>query len=186
MDTKIIIAVVVVLIILIVGGGVFYYVMTQSDKPEGDIPPPDDAGSSPPNLPRIVRVEKDDGNLYIRELEIYVDGQNIAPGSIARISKAKGQWGANKINDEVIPSGNEWWHKDWNFAQAKSGNPRFVELELPAATPIDKIVVYNRYDSNREAIIGARVKILNSNRSKLWEKTFEEEFGKKEFTFGSW
>lgn len=163
------VAIIIVLIIIVIGMGVYFTTKKNGDKTR---------------MPLYVRVEKDDGNLYLRELEVFVNGKNIAPESKATISKARWQWTVDQINDEVIPR--SYRHKDKNYAHTKTGSPRFMQLELPSPVPIEKIIVYNRYDDNRKAIIGARIMLLDSTRTTLWSHTFEEEFLEKSFTFDQW
>ncbi len=126
---------------------------------------------------KFVRVELPGAQriLSLAEVEVFSNGQNIAPqGSATQSSTAfegvaqraidgntDGQYfGSNSVTHSAANSTDPWW-----------------EVELQDKSPIERIVVWNRTDGGAaimQRLAGALVKVLDEQRQVVWEGRIDD------------
>lgn len=128
---------------------------------------PPDAKAAP--QARYVRVELpgEKKMLQLAEVQVFSGTENIAPKGVAKQSSMYTDAAAKRAND-----GNT----DGNYAKlsvshtAGSDNDPWWEVDLKAASPVDRVVVWNRTDGNvRNRLDGFRVVLLDDKRQIVWK-----------------
>ena len=128
---------------------------------------PPDAKSAP--QARYVRVELPGVKkmLQLAEVQVFSGAENIAPKGVAKQSSMYTDAAAKRAND-----GNT----EGNYAKLSvshtsgSDNDPWWEVDLKAASPVDRVVVWNRTDGNvRNRLDGFRVVLLDDKRQIVWK-----------------
>lgn len=123
-------------------------------------------------IARFVRVEHPGANriLSLAEVEVFSDGKNIAPMGAA--SQSSTDFGGEAVKAiDGNSDGNYFQSNSVTHSKADSTDP-WWEVDLKGQLPIERIVVWNRTDggaSIMDRLKGAVVKVLDENRSVLWE-----------------
>lgn len=117
-------------------------------------------------LGQIVRIElTEKTKLYLAEVQVFVGGNNIAPGKTAtQSSNLTDSYGAgNAIDGDTTDAG---------FSESATGfeeNP-FWEVNLGSVVDIEKIVVHNVTGNNAARLDGFKISILNNKRQVVSSK----------------
>ena len=108
-----------------------------------------------------IRDSLNNGGIHISEIQIWINGTNVAPSATVT-SSGDGTWsgwgGKEKINDEQHLDGSQGWHSDNN-------RPAFIQLELSTKYSIEQlesVVIYNR-SANLGAAIGSSLQLIDDS-----------------------
>jgi hypothetical protein len=125
-----------------------------------------------PVAARFVRVEAPGPKrfLSLAEVQVFSAGQNVAPKGTPSQSSTDYLGDANRAVD-----GNT----DGNYDSARSTthtrqeNDPWWELDLGTALPVETVALWNRTDGSGERLANSRVKLLDANRTVVWETKIE-------------
>ena len=137
------------------------------------LPDVDRAADNPvkqiPVKPRYVRIELAGRKiLSLAEVEVFVDGENIASDGKATQSSVYKTGTANLANDGNT-SGD---YADESTTHTNNQNNPWWELDLGTAQQLDRIVVWNRTDGNYSPRLnGFRLVLLDEDRNEIFTAT---------------
>ena len=120
---------------------------------------------------RYVRVELPgkDRVLALAEVQVFSNGDNLAPGATSRQSSTAGDSVAKFANDGRT-NGNAEKAAVTSLTE-KSENP-WWELDLKTTSAVERVVLWKRTDGNFGAeLAGAKVSLLDENRALVWSTT---------------
>ena len=117
-----------------------------------------------------VDIPKPEATLSLAEVEVFVDGKNVAPGGTAAQSTTA--WGGEAKraidgNTSDKYSSNSITHTTENLP-----DPTW-EVDLGRVVPVEKVVVWNRGDGYGQRLRGVRVTLADGARKVAWEETRE-------------
>ena len=117
---------------------------------------------------RFVRLELPTPNAFLSlaEIEIFVDGNNIA-GSGQASQSSTAYSGLAELAIDGNTDGDYKRGKSVTHT-AKQNNP-WWELKLDQGYELDRIVVWNRNENLHERLNGVEISVLDSNRKRLWK-----------------
>jgi hypothetical protein len=128
---------------------------------------PPDAKAAP--LARFVRVELPGAKkmLQLAEVQVFSGAENLAPKGVASHSSQYQDAAAKRANDGNT-SGE---YKNGSVAHTSGNdNDPWWEVDLKAAKPVDRVVVWNRTDGNvHTRLEGFRVVLLDDKRQIVWK-----------------
>ncbi len=114
-----------------------------------------------------VDIPKDAATLSLSEVEVYVNGQNVAPrGTASQYMTAHGAGPERAIDGNVSP----YWENNTITHTPEGMTHPVWELDLGAELPIEKIAVYNRGENWGYRLNGFRVTLSDGARQILWEE----------------
>lgn len=114
-----------------------------------------------------IDLPREAATLSLAEVEVFVNGTNIAPKSIATQSDTAHGAPASRAIDGNISG--VWEHNTITHTPENSNHPAW-ELDLGGVYPIEKIVVWNR-DILSDRLNGFRVTLSDATRVIQWEAT---------------
>jgi hypothetical protein len=123
---------------------------------------------------RYLRVELPgrDKVLSLAEVQVFGNGDNIASTGEATQSSTVGDGVAKLAIDNKTGGNSE--KMSLTSVTESSENP-WWELDLKSTQAVERVVVWNRTDGNfGERLAGARVSLLDEQRSVVWTKTMEQ------------
>jgi hypothetical protein len=127
---------------------------------------PPDAKAAP--QARFVRVELPGPKkmLQLAEVQVFSGAENIAPKGVAKQSSMYTDAAAKRANDGNT-SGE---YKNGSVAHTSGNdNDPWWEVDLKAAKPVDRVVVWNRLDGVSKRLDGFRVVLLDEKRQIVWK-----------------
>ncbi|MBK8093472.1 MAG: DUF1549 domain-containing protein [Verrucomicrobiaceae bacterium] len=127
---------------------------------------PPDAKSAP--LTRFVRVELPGPKkmLQLAEVQVFSGAENIAPKGVASHSSQYQDAAAKRANDGNTDG--DYKKGSVSHTSGNDDNP-WWEVDLKAAKPVDRVVVWNRLDGVSKRLDGFRVVLLDEKRQILWK-----------------
>jgi hypothetical protein len=127
---------------------------------------PPDAKAAP--LARFVRVELPGPKkmLQLAEVQVFSGAENIAPKGVASHSSQYQDAAAKRANDGNTDGD---YKKGSVSHTAGTDNDPWWEVDLKAAKPVDRVVVWNRLDGVSKRLDGFRVVLLDEKRQILWK-----------------
>ncbi len=138
------------------------FVLTQL---KAEMVPPD-AKAAP--QARFVRVELPGPKklLQLAEVQVFSGAENIAPKGVAKQSSMYADAAAKRANDGNT---NGEYAKGSVAHTSGNDNDPWWEVDLKAAKPVDRVVVWNRTDDNvGKRLDGFRVLLLDEKRQIVW------------------
>ena len=142
-------------------------------------------GKEKPTAGRFVRIELP-GNqrtLTLAEVEVMSDGQNVArKGKASQINTASGGNASRGIDGNKSGS-----YNDGGQTHTREGIPNpWWEVDLGREFPVQKILVYNRTDTNlSDRLKGFTLKVLDKDRKVVFETKNNPPKDKSEFAVGT-
>ncbi len=121
---------------------------------------------------RFVRIEIPGSGkfLHIAELQVFRQGENLAPKGKARQSSTGFGGEASRANDGNT-DGSYQKHSVTHTNQ--ESNP-WLEIDLGKDQPVERVVVWNRADGVQARLDGAIVSLLDARRETVWKKTLKK------------
>lgn len=123
---------------------------------------------------RYLRVELPgkDRVLSLAEVQVFGNGDNVAPAGEATQSSTAGE-GVAKLAIDGKTNGN--LDKTNPPSATESSENPWWELDLKSAQSVERVVVWNRTDGKLgERLAGARVALLDEQRAAVWMTTLEK------------
>ncbi|MBC7368708.1 MAG: DUF1553 domain-containing protein [Undibacterium sp.] len=123
---------------------------------------------------RYLRVELPgkDKALSLAEVQVFGNGDNVAPGGDATQSSTMGE-GVAKLAIDGKTNGNA--EKANPPALTEMSENPWWELDLKSAQAVERVVIWNRTDGKLgERLAGARVTLLDEQRTEVWTRTLEQ------------
>ncbi len=115
-----------------------------------------------------IDIPKDSATLSLSEVEVYVNGKNIAPqGTANQFTTAHNAPASRAIDGNTSP---RWDDNTITHTPEGMKHPAW-ELDLGTEQPIEKIAVYNRGEGLGHRLDGFRVTLSDNARTVLWEDT---------------
>lgn len=105
--------------------------------------------------------------IHLAELQAFSDGVNVAVDGKAKQSSTDFGGKANYVND----GNTDGDYKKKSVSHTSSETDPWVEIDLGATKPIDRITVWNRTDGGEAIALrlkGFRISLLNEQREVLW------------------
>jgi Protein of unknown function (DUF1553)/Protein of unknown function (DUF1549)/Planctomycete cytochrome C len=132
---------------------------------KAEVVPPD---AKAPAQARFVRVELpgEKKMLQLAEVQVFSGAENIAPNGTAKQSSQYADAAAKRANDGNTDGD---YQKGSVAHTAGTDNDPWWELDLKAAKPVDRVVVWNRTDGVSERLDGFRVVLLDEKRQIVWK-----------------
>lgn len=129
---------------------------------------------------RYVRVESPGKQrfLHLAEIQVFSGAENVALRGKASLSTTDFGGTAERGNDGN--TNGHYYEGNSVFHTALQDDP-WWEVDLHAATPVDKVVLWNRTDGAGERFKNSRVTLLDENRKPLWEQAIIEAPASMEF-----
>jgi len=128
-----------------------------------------DAASRSPDG-KIVRIELGGaGVLTLAEVQVFSGGKNIAPTGKAKQSSTDFSGDASR----AIDGNTNGSYSSGSQTHTKGDSQPWWELELPAETPIDSIVIWNRTDDNGKfagRLDGFKISVMDKDRKEVFSK----------------
>ena len=127
---------------------------------------PPDAKAAP--QARFVRVELPGPKkmLQLAEVQVFSGAENIAPKGVASHSSQYQDAAAKRANDGNTDGD---YKKGSVSHTAGTDNDPWWEVDLKAAKPVDRVVVWNRLDGVSKRLDGFRVVLLDEKRQTVWK-----------------
>ncbi len=114
-----------------------------------------------------VDIPKEAATLSLSEVEVFVNGKNIAPtGKATQSNTAHNAKAERAIDGNCSP----FWNHDTITHTPENSNHPAWELDLGSEYPIDKITLWNRSEGMLgDRLNGVRVTLSNANREIVWD-----------------
>ncbi|WP_461782792.1 DUF1553 domain-containing protein [Prosthecobacter sp.] len=127
---------------------------------------PSDAKAAP--LARFVRVELPGAKMMLQlaEVQVFSAAENIALKGVASHSSQYQDAAAKRANDGNTDG--DYKKGSVSHTSGNDDNP-WWEVDLKAAKPVDRVVVWNRLDGVSKRLDGFRVVLLDEKRQILWK-----------------
>ncbi|GIW91425.1 MAG: hypothetical protein KatS3mg109_1857 [Pirellulaceae bacterium] len=128
-----------------------------------------DSGEAKVPHGRFVRIELPGKSriLSLAEVQVFRDGRNVAPEGQATQSSTDFGGEARRAIDGNTDG--RYYEAQSTSHTAQSDDP-WWEVQLPAAGPIERIVIWNRTDNNLQSRLdGFRLVVLDEQRRVVWE-----------------
>jgi hypothetical protein len=127
---------------------------------------PPDAKAAP--QARFVRVELPGAKkmLQLAEVQVFSGAENLAPKGVASHSSQYQDAAAKRANDGNTDG--DYKKGSVSHTSGNDDNP-WWEVDLKAAKPVDRVVVWNRLDGVSKRLDGFRVVLLDEKRQILWK-----------------
>lgn len=131
-------------------------------------------------LARFVRVESPGKKrfLHLAEVQVFSGAENAALRGKASLSTTAFGGAAERAIDGNT-NGN-YYEANSVFHTEEQDDP-WWEVDLQAATPVDKVVLWNRTDGAGDRFKNSKVILLDENRKPLWEQAITEAPASMEF-----
>ena len=117
-------------------------------------------------IARYVRIELKNQFLHLAEVQVFSGGENIARRGEAKQSSTY----ADAVAARAIDGNTTGEYDKQSVAHTENENDPWWEVDLKAAHPIERIVVWNRAEAG-ERLKGFRVVALDEQRKVVWEKS---------------
>ena len=117
---------------------------------------------------RYLRIELpgDKKMIHLAEIEIFSEGENVAPQGTATQSSTDFGGEASR----VIDGNTDGEYIGKSVSHTGVGPNPWLEIDLGRVRPIDSFRIWNRTDGLENRLEGYRIKILDSARNLLWER----------------
>ena len=119
---------------------------------------------------RFVRVSMTGAKkiLALAEVEVFSHGDNVAPKGTATQSSTAYNGDAKRANDGNTEGD---FFKGQSVSHTETGKDPWWEVDLGAATDVERIVIWNRTDNNLGSrLADFRVSVLDDARKPVWEQ----------------
>ncbi|MDO5462916.1 MAG: SUMF1/EgtB/PvdO family nonheme iron enzyme [bacterium] len=115
----------------------------------------------------IVDIPKESATLSLSEVEVFVNGKNIAPqGKASQSNTAHNALASRAIDGNCSPS----WNANTITHTPENGVEPAWELDLGADYPIEKIALWNRVEGTiGDRLNGVRVTLADAERKIVWD-----------------
>lgn len=120
---------------------------------------------------RYLRIELpgDKKMIHLAEVEIFSEGQNIAPRGTATQNSTDFGGEASR----VIDGNTDGEYIGKSVSHTGVGKNPWLEIDLGKSHPIESFRIWNRTDGLESRLAGYRIKILDSARNLIWERAPE-------------
>ena len=135
--------------------------------------PANGRGENQPVQGRFIRVESAASKDYLHfaEIEVYVNGKNVAVKKPVKASSTLGSFTPEKAVDGVV---RYTWGNDASLWSSAGRGNQWWELDLGAEMPIEKVVLHNRLDCCQERLAGATLAVLDKERRSVGRMTVDD------------
>lgn len=112
--------------------------------------------------------------MSLAEVQIFSNGQNIAPGKKATQSSTYSGGAA----EHAIDSNTDGVYANGSMTHTMNSTNEWWELDLNAVTPVERIVLWNRTDCAMERLAGVTVALMDEKRNSVWSTKTQADPGR--------
>jgi hypothetical protein len=102
--------------------------------------------------------------LSLAEVQVFSRGKNVAKGCATFQSSVASGGSPGR----AVDGNTDGTYNNQSVTHTREENEPWWEVELPRPLTVDKVVVWNRTESNQNRLNGMRIRLLDRNRKVVW------------------